>query len=499
MDELLTIQLTMADSLPKLWNGIAVGIDGNPPLYLTLAWLLAHATPEPIPVVAVLRAANLMLIMAAVFLLYRVSLRAASRLAAWAGGFLFVAMNANLVVLAFDLRTYAIYFMLSALAVLLQQRLIERDRSSDATWLGLSYVALALSHNFGIVYVVCIALSGALSQWNQLRSQGWRCLRLSLFAVIPALVVFGCWFPVFMQQSATGLPYLWIDKPDLPQLLLIMWSSPLSVATAIVELCCLISATIMGLRTHGIAGYRAFLGSSEGQYARYVVLLTLSISGFTLTVWTVSVLLFPIFVPRYFVPQMMVGFALHVAFCELVVRTLKERFQVKTARLARWAAVILPLLFSLTLLRGPVPGREPCTDDNNAYFETRLVDGTLPVIVESPHVFLPRAAFAAHAGAYRFALDWDVVLKYPQRSRGNATEFHVLQRLKAWQPVLSVMETNDIVNDYPEFLVIEQSGQAWFENLRQTRDVAAERLAQVSGSAGDVCTLWKVTSVKARL
>ena len=36
LDELLTMTLVQADSLPRLWSGIVGGIDGNPPLYLTI-------------------------------------------------------------------------------------------------------------------------------------------------------------------------------------------------------------------------------------------------------------------------------------------------------------------------------------------------------------------------------------------------------------------------------------------------------------------------------
>jgi hypothetical protein len=55
------------------------------------------------------------------------------------------------------------------------------------------------------------------------------------------------------------------------------------------------------------------------------------------------------------------------------------------------------------------------------------------------------------------------------------------------------------VRDFAQFLVIEQSGRAWFHNLRTTRDIAAEKLSEVTSADGEqTCTLWKVTSVKPR-
>ena len=165
-------------------------------------------------------------------------------------------------------------------------------------------------------------------------------------------------------------------------------------------------------------------------------------------------------------------------------------------------AVILPasLLNVAMLFRNSTRGAAPCADSAGNFFETDFVRGDIPVITESPHIFLPRVAYAGHRAAYRFALDWDVVLNYPRRARGNAVDFHIMQNLQTWAPMPSVMSTEDIVGNFPQFLAIEQSGRAWFHNLRTTREVVAEKLTEVSNNDGNPsCTLWKVTSTKPRL
>jgi hypothetical protein len=63
----------------------------------------------------------------------------------------------------------------------------------------------------------------------------------------------------------------------------------------------------------------------------------------------------------------------------------------------------------------------------------------------------------------------------------------------------SIMTTDEIVRKFPQFLAIEQSGRAWFHNLSVTRDIAAEKLAEVTSPDGEQsCTLWKVTRVRSR-
>jgi hypothetical protein len=494
LDELLTLTLVQADSLPRLWAGIASGIDGNPPLYLTLGWLLIHAMPALSPVTA-LRIANVVMTAAAIVILYRVSLRIASRAAAWMGTFLFLALNSNVIVVALELRTYALYLLLASLAVLLQQRLIERRRGGDAALLALAYAALALAHTFGIVYVACIALAGWLSQ----AGDGRRQTRLMVLATVPAIIALACWLPFFIQQSAVGRPYIWIAPPTMAELLLIVFASPFAMRIAIFELCCLGGAIVWFSFAHGIAGIGPAVRDPRWQAGRYFVLLLAAITGFTLAAWIASLLLFPLFVARYFTPQLIVSMALHIGFCELAVRLVRGLPRPRTAMLAVCAIVIPPAMFAAQLTDAPPRREPPCADSAGAFFESDFVRGDLPVIAESPHVFMPRAAYARHATAYRFPLDWDVVINYPDRARGNATDFHIMENLKTWANRSSIMSTDEIVRSYPQFLVIEQSGRAWFHNLQATRDVTAEKLTESSSPGGDTCTLWKVTSVKAHL
>jgi hypothetical protein len=490
LDELLTMTLVQADSLPRLWSGIIGGIDGNPPLYLTVAWLIVHAMPPAVSPVAALEFTNFALAMAATFALYRLSRRVASATACWIGTFLFAALNDNLIYIAIELRTYALYFFMAALAVLFQQRLIERRRPRDAAMLGLIYAGLTLAHTFGIVYVGCIALAGGLSQFRD----GWPHWRRIAVTVAPAIVVLAAWMPFFVQQSAVGRPYMWVYPAALPDLLESLFASRLSMWIAIAELACLASAAAAGLRRGGLP-FRTVFTAPEWQPQRYVTLVLIGISSFTLVAWAVSVALYPLFVPRYFTPQLIFGFALHVAFCEWLMRQAQQRLGDRTS-LAVCAAVVPPLLLSAVMLcRNPIYNGVPCANSAGTAFEAGFVNGDLPVIAESPHVFLPRATYSSHRAAYRFPLDWDVVLNYPERARGNAVDYNVMRSLQKWGPMPAVMSTEDIVSDFPQFLAIEQSGRAWFHNLRTTRDVAAEKLATTDDQS---CTLWKVTSVRPR-
>jgi len=128
LDELYTGYLLAAPSLPHLWQAIVWGIDGNPPLYLTAAWLVVHATAQIFSWVAVLRWLNVVLAIAALAALFRASRRFVSADTSLMAILLFVALNHDVPYLVLELRAYAAYFFLAAVSILLHLRLMEKGR-----------------------------------------------------------------------------------------------------------------------------------------------------------------------------------------------------------------------------------------------------------------------------------------------------------------------------------------------------------------------------------
>src|ERR1700722_526661 len=102
-DELFTTILLGAHDLPKLWAGIALGLDGNPPFNLTAAWLITSALPQAVPAVFALKLATLVLTGVAIVVLCRVGRRVVSSEACWIGALLLVTLNDNVVRTAFEL------------------------------------------------------------------------------------------------------------------------------------------------------------------------------------------------------------------------------------------------------------------------------------------------------------------------------------------------------------------------------------------------------------
>ncbi|HEU0147775.1 MAG TPA: hypothetical protein VFR21_12975 [Bradyrhizobium sp.] len=491
-DELLTTNLLNAANLPKLWAGIGLGIDGNPPFYLTAAWLLTRPLPDFVSPIVLLKLINVVLAAAGVAASWHMARRIASANACWIGAVLFVALGEAFIYAASELRTYALYFLMAALSVLCQQRLVERRRPIDVALLALAFSGLAMAHTFGIAYVGCIALAGWLSE-----PRGGRpLLSMIALAVMPAILATLAWTPFLMQQIQVAKPYNWMMPPSLLGLVDTVFGSDVKLLLSAMEACCVAAGVIAYVRERGLP-LQPIVHDPQRQPVRFVVLGLVGVTAFTCAGWLFSQFA-PLYVSRFFTPQLFTSFALHVAFAEWLLHYGRERRVMVLAI----CVVVGPLVLRNAMLHADssTHGKPICADASGVFFESAFVRGDLPVMVDSPHMFLPRATYAAHGEAYRYPLDWDVVLNYPNRSRSNAVDFHIMQGLQKWEPMPQVETTDAIVSKYPQFLVVEQPYRAWFSNLVTTRQVTAEKLAETTpaGPYEVACTLWKVTRVSSR-
>ncbi|MCA6116220.1 hypothetical protein J6524_15140 [Bradyrhizobium sp. WSM 1738] len=489
-DELLTTSLLQASSLPKLWAGIALGIDGNPPLYLTLAWFILQLLPKAVPSVLLLKLVNLGLAACAVAVLFRLARRLASPAACWIGALMFITLGEAFIYVASELRTYALYLLIAALAALCQQRLIEDCRLPNVAWLALANVSLAMCHTFAIAYVGIIAAAGWLS-----RPRDKEFLRAIIVAVVPSIIAVIAWSPSLLDQLEVAKPYSWILPPSLSVLSDTLFGSGAMLLISILEATCLLTFYVSARKAHAFE-FRKIIQDPQWQAARFIVLLSLGITSFTLVAWLFSRLVFPLFVTRFFTPQLLTTFAVHVAFGAWLMGNLGRR---RTMVVVLCAMVAPLMLRNMVVHAGAsVHGQPICADAQGRYFESSFVHGDLPVIVDSAIMFLPRAAYAVHGEAYRFPLDWNVVLKYPNQSRGNAVDYHIMHGLQKWKPMPQVQSTDEILRDNPQFLVVDITLRSWFRNLRATHDVLAEKIAEVrlSGTDDVTCTLWKVSRVR---
>jgi hypothetical protein len=496
LDELYTGYLLAAPSLPRLWQAIVCGIDGNPPLYLSAAWLVVHALPQISAWVEIVRWFNVVLAVAALAVLFRASRRYVSPDTGLMAVLLFAALNHDVPYLVLELRAYAAYFFLAAVSILLQLRLMEKGRTVDLVLLSLAYCGLVLIHTFGIFYVLCIGVAAWVSTVQSARGTA----KQALWAMIPALLVFVGWLPFLLQQTEVARPYGWIRRPDLLLLVQTLLPSSAYMEAAFAYLAA-IAAYAMHARKTALSGpnLRWLATASSAQHIRFAVLLVIAFWGWTITAWIVSIAVFPIFVHRYFTPNLIVSFAINVALCQVLYGLAIHVLPSLSRTIMQGLVLVSAALLSFTLLFVPVARSQlNCADREGRFFEDPYVRGDLPIVAESPHAWFPRVYYSDNRALYRFPLDWEVVLKFPDRASNNATDYHIMQRYKRWAGIPEILTTEEFIRAYPEFLVVSENNRAWFRNLEDARRVTAEKLAEITDAPGHSCTLWHVKRVEER-
>ena len=471
LDELYTTTLIGAPSLGHLWDGALRGVDGNPPLYLSLAWLMAAAVPADPE--RVLRAFNLIVLAATTALLYRIGRRVAAPLSVVAALAALPALDSMVEFALLEVRTYALYLFLVAATLHAALRVVDRASLGRTALLAGVGVMTTLAHSFAGFYV--LATFGA-SGLVCIAAHDRRAAAALALAAIPTAITLAAWIVVAMPaQIAVATPYGWIPQPDMAVLLEALTGSPL-----------LTPVLLIGLPWCAArAGFdrRAMLARRDvaALFAALAAYGALTVAG-----WLGSQVITPFFVPRYFIPNLLMTALSLISIAEIVRRGIRPAP-------AAAAALFCAVMGLATVAHGQPESDEliPCVGSDGHFLEEQASGSGLPVVAESPHAWLPRNRYAP-GQVTLYPLDWRVVLDHPRLARNNAMDFHIMDILRSWAAPGSdlathVLGTDDIIARHGRFLLLDEASRGWFDELRARTRLSAALIARGAG-----CRLWDV-------
>jgi hypothetical protein len=475
LDDQYTLAEVGAKDLAQLFRAVPTGMDMNPPLYMTMGWFAVHEVAPWAPPEMVLRALGALLMVLTLVVIYRILRRFLSEVGAFTAVVLFLAWDIGLAKTALELRDYALYLLLTATTLLFVLRAAESRSRRDRILVAVFACALTLSHTFGVVYACCIAAGAALV--GAVRKDRELLVTAGVTAA-PALLVFGLWLPFLLGMARLGRPYGWIVEPLGEDLRNTIFPTT-KVALIGAAMFAYVAVSHRRLRSG-----EGFWRASDGRLA--IATLALSLFAlFTIAVFFLSKLVYPLFVTRYFAPDLLIAAAIAALFVDRLFRALPQPWMRNAVAVGVAGASLTVYVVTEPL----TPYRIPCFNDSTQTFLEQLAPPEeltgLPIVTESPHAWFPRNHDLP--GRYLYALDWDVVLKYPRRSTNNATDFNIMERFRDWSGAKGILTTAEILQGYPEFLVLDEPSRAWLLNLLTTRHVAAKRV----GRAG-ACELWRV-------
>lgn len=473
LDEFFTLTLMGASDFGHLWEGIAIGIDCNPPLYIASSWIVTGFIFPNIAPEIVLRALNAVYMILFLVTVFKIMRRFVS-LPASVIALLIGAYGWNIIWPAQEVRHYSLFLFIVGLSTFLLLQLVSsRER---AAW-GVFSVAvglLVLSHTFGIVYAGAIVGSAALV--GMLESDR-TLLNRALISGAAALLVFAAWSPMLLSQAALATPYGWIQAPSVKDLIEAFYLSTAAKGSLALSVpLVLLSANIRNEASESF-------GSQWSRQTKAILMCGALVTCATILVWLVSVFIYPIFVKRYFIPNTMFSFA-PLALASAIF--LRSSFAYPWVAHVVAAALMLGDSALYTQKEAAASGNIVCMEEDGLQFaELTLEAPNLPIVTESPHAWLPRTHYISPR--YLLALDWEVVEKYPGKSVNNAVDYNIMLRIRDWGGVKNILQTSEILAAHKEFLVLDQPDYSWLEHLRLTRSLTATPL----GEAG-ACRLWHV-------
>ena len=334
---------------------------------------------------------------------------------------------------AFEARPYGMVLGFSALAFLCWQRTEERWRWLWIAGLAISFAAAVASHYYAVLLWLAISVGELTRTWRRKRSD-W-----SIWAALVAGALPLPFCLPFMRASRDYVATFWA-KPDLLQIYV---TYRIILMPALWGLCALFVIVACFRSAEPQKQYRALLD----QIAAAATFVAFPIIGVFL-----GMLATGIYTPRYTLPSV-IGLAFFASY--LMHRS------VGLKHLPLTAAIIFGAFLLQSTLIGALHHKEfgswaltpGVSSDRKAVLET-IPEGSGPIVVASPHMFLELVQYAPPAVVSRlhYLFDRKHAIRY---TRADSADLN-LSRLTRWQPI-RVVRYDEFTKSHSNFLVWDDS------------------------------------------
>ena len=480
-DELITVALVKSASLKHLFSAVLLGLDSTPPLYTGYGWFMLHyvapgASPE-----LLLRITNAGLIGATIWILYLLVRRYFDQMTALTtiGAFILLELW-NLKFLTLEIRTYAALVFFTTLAIYAALRATAQPNWLSLICAMLAYCLLVSSHTFGIIYVssivICTVLTAAVESNFSLALQ-------SGLAGMPAIVMFLLWIPVLHSQAQLGN---WIPRPDLPSLL----KSTYAPANKLRLLAVVLLLAVSTLLWRGIQSRKGRLHwwRPRTRIETFVLLLPVAFGTSIFAVWLFSRLAFPVFLERFFFPDMILNniwLGILVSSLFNFVTPSKIRYGVVFSSAVAAGAGIIFGRFGVD-----PEGRVPCFDSSRmTYLEDPFKDRGTIVALSFP-AWLTRLNRPGEVVV--FPVDESALKKNGTEYPPYVYDTHFIERFSMWLGIKAVMTSAQLLNAKPGFMVLDDGDGPWLKYIQLRHKV---KLTPLGNEMKD-CTLWRMEKLE---
>ncbi len=327
---------------------------------------------------------------------------------------------------------------------------------------------LVTTHYFGFIYSGAILTAMFFSRLHEPR-QWIRCGA----AVLTGWLAFIPCLPMFFHHLEFNKPHGWIERPtvgDLTELLTADLKSTLIAAAVVLGLAAFIRT--ISPRNPAAPTFRDQPELFAARRAAAITMLMLVLVP--IAVWTKSRISAPLFVSRYFLSDVLVwsflcAYCLHVvlnrgdaaAATSDNLRRATVLRRAPRAVLAIMAAtyILLPTVKNIQLLRaGQVHKKTFFSNEMMLALEKYH----LPIVSEDVLSLLPLSFYSEPTTELLTIVDRPAAID-PDAGHGANTNNQIAMALKRHYPDLPIVSTQELLDGYGSFIVIDESWLKWFE------------------------------------
>lgn len=514
-DEIFSWTLTTDPSFRHMLYSLSQAAESPPGLYHVVARMWLALTG---PSVLALRLFSTLADIVALVAIW-ITLRRAFSLHATALGVLTVFCTSAMMLLhSAEARYYPLFVACVALAIAVYARAVEAENLSWrlAAALFFSNVALVLVHIYGVAYSAALLLALVLSDISVRRFRP-----LFYATIVPAWLALVPLLPVLHRVNEATKPRHWIEPPTLTGIVefyrlyslempLILFAvallcfvarllyagqlgSPSARIASVILLLCLVAGALL-MRTDPtmldvallavlipFAAYGVPQQTGATDHLRRALMLAAAVLlAAPPAAGIFSLLVKPVFVPKYVLPSML-GMVILLTW----IAETGSRFPLAGRRgrimAAAWTGILVAMLFMPLLSAIRESADQPPQYGVRAADVNAFVPIGLPIAVENYHLFLPlcQQAGATHNSFFYVGDEEAASVENADRSALLHYRGAVL-----WKELGYLSDSapawGDFLDSHPAFVVLHSPGHFWFDwRLRNNADYTWRHLGNV--------------------
>ena len=365
-----------------------------------------------------------------------------------------------------EVRMYGLFPAVCALG-LHQFSIINRKQKSSWKTLGTNvclHAAIVLTHLYGILYSGAILFAFIIC--DRYFKNLWR-PKVYLSIILGWIFLIPCITPI-INQADIAKPRIWFHIVGIIEFL--DYFSLSTKFSLLILVLLAISALLYVTDTNNDNQESEVFSNKSQSFSEETSLLILAVSFLIVPVlaWLITRTIKPILVDRYIIPTIAISWPILLAYLSSRIfsnSTLSKRSDKKSSsnnllvykqRILLLMLIVILIIYPIFRAKNTVYSPRPgINDDKYGYTE-------LPIAVEAGHDFLPRSYYSPQSNKYFDILDWETALNNTS-SMFATGDYKALDALKRNYPQLNIIQSQEFINKYDRFLVLNEIDQKWFE------------------------------------